>query len=189
LAPVSMLAEKYNTAVLCVAHHRKSAGQSADELVLGSRAFTALARMVWHFFEDPHNPERRLMLPGKTNISRRTPGMAYSIVGDPPSVTWERAPVEQTADQFLRERAKPGPEPEAQNEAAEWLQNLLAEGPMETKAIEREAKNAGVSWASVRRGKDIAGAKAEKNEFTKKWQWRLLNPVGHLEQPEQLRTS
>lgn len=50
LSPVARLAEQYHVAVLVVAHHRKAAGYSADDLVLGSRAFTALARAVFHIF-------------------------------------------------------------------------------------------------------------------------------------------
>src|SRR5579885_3630284 len=44
LAPLAALAEKRGPAVLVVAHRRKSAGGSADDLALGSRAFTGIAR-------------------------------------------------------------------------------------------------------------------------------------------------
>ena len=46
LAPIARLAEKYELAVLVVAHRRKSSGGSADDLALGSRAFTGIARAV-----------------------------------------------------------------------------------------------------------------------------------------------
>ena len=49
LAPIAMLAEKHGPAVLVVAHRRKSAGSIADDLALGSRAFTAIARSVLAF--------------------------------------------------------------------------------------------------------------------------------------------
>ena len=43
LVPVARLAEQYDTAVLVVAHRRKSPGDNADDLALGSRAFTGVA--------------------------------------------------------------------------------------------------------------------------------------------------
>lgn len=48
LAPIAMLAERYGIAVLVVAHHSKSSAGRADDLILGSRAFTGLARAVLH---------------------------------------------------------------------------------------------------------------------------------------------
>jgi hypothetical protein len=68
LAPVARLAEKYGPAVLVVAHRRKSPGPIADDLALGSRAFTGIARAVWHLSRDPENKARRLLLPGKCNL-------------------------------------------------------------------------------------------------------------------------
>lgn len=65
LAPLAALADKYNVAVLVVAHRRKNGGSHADDLALGSRAFTGIARVVWHLSRDTENKSRRLLLPGK----------------------------------------------------------------------------------------------------------------------------
>lgn len=83
LAPIAKLAEKYGPAVLVVAHRRKSAGTVADDLALGSRAFTGIARAVWHLTRDTDNKERRLLLPGKNNLAREKDGLAFSIIGEP----------------------------------------------------------------------------------------------------------
>jgi putative DNA primase/helicase len=48
LAPIAQLAERHGPAVLVVAHRRKGTGSTADDLALGSRAFTGIARAVWH---------------------------------------------------------------------------------------------------------------------------------------------
>jgi hypothetical protein len=55
LGPIAKLAEKHGPAVLVVAHRRKSAGITADDLALGSRAFTGIARAVWHLTCDSDN--------------------------------------------------------------------------------------------------------------------------------------
>lgn len=177
LAPVAMLAEKHRAAVVIVAHRRKGTSGSADESALGSRAFTGIARAVWHISRDPANPARRLFLPGKNNLAPEGHGLAFSIVGQPVgAVSWEREPVTMNADDAMAaegDREKPGPEPKAKEGAAEWLRGLLSNGAVETKQIQAEAKAAGVAWGTLRRAADAIGVKRERCEFTNAWQWRL----------------
>ena len=59
---MTKLAEKYGPAVLIVAHRRKTGGNIADDLALGSRAFTGIARSVWHLTRDSDDKSRRLLL-------------------------------------------------------------------------------------------------------------------------------
>lgn len=180
LVPVSLLAERNGAAVVLVAHHRKAAGITADELVLGSRAFTALSRAVWHVFKDPADDERRLMLAGKSNLARSKNGLAFTIANGAAAghVRWEPEPVEQTADAFVQEQGRPGPEPESQTEAIEWLKEALSEGAIETNKLKKMATEAGVSWRTARRAKGKVGIKIERNSFSKKYEWRLLKPAG-----------
>lgn len=99
LAPIAALAEKYGPAVLVVAHRRKSPGSIADDLALGSRAFTGIARAVWHLTRDHENKARRLLLPGKNNLAREGDGLAFSIIGDPwRQATPQRSPRSRHAD-------------------------------------------------------------------------------------------
>ncbi|HEX8915005.1 MAG TPA: AAA family ATPase, partial [Humisphaera sp.] len=157
LAPLSLLAERYGVAVVLVAHRRKSSAGSADESTLGSRAFTGLARAVWHLSRDPDDPGRRLLLPGKNNLAAASTGLAFRLVGGPtPAVEWEDAPVAMTADDALvaerrrmsgddggsgrddgdaRDRGRaeplrPGPKAVARTAAEHWLTALLANGGM-----------------------------------------------------------
>ena len=60
----------------------------ADDSLLRSCAFVGLARAVWHVTKDPHDRTRRLFLPGKSNLSRETSGLAFWIASDPPRVQW-----------------------------------------------------------------------------------------------------
>lgn len=56
------LARQHGLAVLLVAHTRKDSSGSPDDLVLGSRAFSGLARSVVHVVRDADDDERRLLL-------------------------------------------------------------------------------------------------------------------------------
>jgi putative DNA primase/helicase len=184
LAPVARLAEKYGAAVLVVAHRRKGVGSIADDLALGSRAFTGIARAVWHVTRDPENKARRLLLPGKNNLAPEGNGLAFAIVGDPGAVAWERDPVEMSADDALAlengnsgNGHKPGPDPEAQNQAADWLARELAdfeEHPV--RELKDAAKEAGLAWRTVQKASQRLGVKVHRATFGGGCVWRLLKP-------------
>jgi len=183
LAPIAKLAERYAVAMLVIAHRRKAAGTLADDLALGSRAFTALARACWHLSRDPDNRERRLLLAGKNNLAKAGDGMAFTIAGDPPRIEWEREPVQMSADEALaHENDTHGPEPTERAGAEEWLREFLAKGPMRAGDIEKpepgtiryEAKTAGIKWATLRRAKVTVRAKAYRDFGV--WFWKLPEP-------------
>lgn len=60
LQPIADLALRRQIAVLMIAHHRKQDSGFADDLVLGSRAFTGLCRISWHVSQD--ETDKSLML-------------------------------------------------------------------------------------------------------------------------------
>jgi putative DNA primase/helicase len=180
LAPVAKLAEKYGPAVLVVAHRRKSAGSIADDLALGSRAFTGIARAVWHLTRDSENKARRLLLPGKNNLAREGNGLAFTIARNPPAIVWEHDPVQMSADDALaiendggKDDAKPGPEPQARKAAEDWLRQLLASGETAAAKVKAEANAAGMNYRTVQRAADELGVKRERNSFDGGWQWRF----------------
>jgi len=176
LAPLAALAEKRGPAVLVVAHRRKSAGGSADDLAMGSRAFTGIARAVWHLARDPENKARRLLLPGKNNLAREGDGLAFEILGDPPRVAWELDPVALTADDLLvAERQKPGPDAEALDGAAGWLRSALAKGPRLAKELVGEWSGQGGSERTLRRARQSLGAEAYRLAVPGPWWWRLAS--------------
>lgn len=186
LAPVAQLAEKYGPAVLIVAHRRKAGGTLADDLALGSKAFTGIARVVWHLTRDRQNRARRLFLTGKNNLAAEGDGLAFTICGDPPALAWEPDPVSFSADDQLAEENgedRPGPEPKARNAAADWLQALLDKGEVPAATVEAEAKAAGLNIRTVRRAADDMGVIREKNAFSGGWQWRFPKPAAQGDSP------
>ena len=156
LAPVAQLAERYGVAVLIVAHRRKGSAGTADETVLGSRAFTGIARAVWHLTRDTEDKRRRMLLPGKMNLGPEGTGLAFAIAGEPvATVQWERGDVNTTADEALAaERAQDGPgrPPEKRDAATDWLQRELAGGiARPVKELKKSAEEAGLGWRTVQR--------------------------------------
>ena len=180
LAPVAMLAEKTGAAVLMVAHRRKSNGGSADDSALGSRAFTGLARAVWHLSADPNDADRRLWLPGKTNLARRPNGLAFRIsgLGSAGCVDWESDPVDMSADDALvEERAKHEDEGSAVDEAENWLAIKLDQGPQFVKQLKSDARVDGISGRTLDRASTRLKVVKGPDGLAGPWVWRLPGQV------------
>jgi len=176
LAPLGQLASKYNVAVICVCHTRKGGATThADDAILGSVAFSGIARSVLHVMNDPDDPEKRrkLLLPGKCNIGPRSPGWTFTVEGGPPHVVWGER-VDQTADDAVQAAAKPGPPPAAKREAAEWLKAALQGGPRLAKDVQDEAKaKADIAPATLRRAQKDLGVEVDRPKNPGPWWWRL----------------
>lgn len=174
LAPLAKLAEQHGVAVLMVAHRRRSVASSADDTVLGSRAFTGLARSVWHVSRDPDDDRRRLLLPGKSNLAASTTGLAFTISGEPASVNWDYEPVQMSADDALAlETGNATGEMSALDEAVAWLAEHLATGPQSGKAVRKAAEADGIANRTLDRARCKLQVKAEPDGFGGPWVWRL----------------
>ncbi len=176
LGPLAKLAAEYSVAVVVVAHQRKATGTSADDLVMGSRAFTGLARSVMHVMSDPDDPSRRLLLPGKNNLAPPQSGLAFTIGT---KLTWDEEPVESTADDVLRRQNSGGESDDGNrtvvDDAADFLTELLSAGPMAAAIVHREAKDARFSKTAIDRAKARLGVKSYKlpGEQHGGWMWAL----------------
>jgi len=179
LDPVGRLADVYGPAVLVVAHRRKNGSVShADDLALGSRAFTGVSRAVWHLTRDQHDQARRLLVPGKNNLAVEGQGLAFTIAGTPPAIRWETAAVSLTADDMLAAmgggaEGDDGRAAPLRSRAVEWLRELLAAGPLSSARVQEEARNAGFAWRTVHRAKDELAICPFRDADTADWMWRL----------------
>jgi len=172
LEPLAEIARRRSIAVILVAHTRKAWASFADDSVLGSRAFVGLARAVWHVTKDPQDRTRRLFLPGKSNLSRETSGLAFWIAPDPARVQW-LGPVDWQADDLVAEEPTRGRKSEARNAAVDWLRTLLRDGAMSVQEIRKAAREVGFSWRTVRRAAETLPIERRKKSFDGGWEWRL----------------
>ena len=178
LTPIAKLAERLKLAVLLIAHRRKSGADFADDLVLGSRAFTGIARSVWHLSCDPENPDRRLFLPGKNNLARRQQGYAFSITDDPARLYWERDRIDLSADAGLAaeqsvDHGQRGRPPAARDAAAEWVVMELKNGARPAGEIQEAAESAGYSWSTIKRAAEVVGVVRKPRGFGQGYSWEL----------------
>ena len=173
LSPVSDMAEKLNVAVIAVTHLNKGGG-SAMYRSIGSIAFTAAARAAWAVIKDRDDPDRRLLLQVKNNLARDREGMAYRVEAaenSAPVVMWEPDPVNvdieealsTASDEFRSER----------DDAVDWLRTELKNSEVTSKDLQKRARDAGHSWATVRRAQKELGIKPKKQGIDSAWIWRL----------------
>ena len=115
------------------------------------------------------------MLPLKNNLGDDESGLAYRIetAQGVPFVAWEREPVTVTAEEALApevDRKDPAP---ARADAIDFLRSLLADKECSVDVVKVEAKEAGLSWATVRRAKDAIGVRSRKSAMAGGWVWYL----------------
>lgn len=173
LAPVAQLAERFGPAVLIVAHRRKSSGTIADDLAIGSRAFTGIARAVWHLTRDSEDKRRRLLLSGKNNLASEGTGLAFDIGGIPPAIQWEANPIDMRADDALAAESDSGGDGSSLGEATDFLRAELADGRKAGKDVKATAKAAGISSRTLDRARARLGVVVAPDGYRGPWTWAL----------------
>lgn len=172
LAPVAEIANRHGVAVLMVAHTRKSASLHADDSVLGSRAFTGIARSVLHVARDPDGDDETLvyLAPGKCNLAPPSPTLAFRINGDPPRVEWETAPVNVKADDLVRgTTGKKDRTDTALDEAKRFILDALATGPIPSSDLTERGEAEGHTEKALKRARRELGVVALKNGYQGAW--------------------
>ena len=181
LQPLVDFAAAAGAALLGITHFSKGgAGSDPASRVVGSIAFTAVARvvMVCAKTQDADGTERRIMARSKSNIGPDDGGFSYTLeqVEALPGIwssrtVWGQA-VEGSARELLAE-----PEPEQQGssarEAADFLREVLALGMCPSKVIKQEAEEAGFAWRTVHRAADKLGVKKVNGGMDSGWYWCL----------------
>jgi hypothetical protein len=197
LTPLQNMAHERNFAILLIAHLTKSTAGSALMRVQGSVGLVAMARAVWGINEDPEDPDRRLFVSMKTNLTKNTTGLAFTIQSvelsseegpiETSRVMWEDEAVTISAEEAMSTRNDTADEREEKKDAKSFLLSLLADGPVASNIVLREAKSFGYKEITIRRAKTLIGAatlKIGSNENAWKWHlksWRPENAYANRE--------
>ena len=205
LQPLVDLAAKCDCAVLGITHFAKG-GQGTDpaQRVVGSVAFTAVASVVMVAAKvkgDEEGRDARILARSKSNIGPDDGGFQYHLEQSEPipgihasHIAWGKA-VQGTARELLTDPddGQDDGAGSAKEEAEAFLIELLKDGATATKHVQTQAKDAGISWATVRRASDALGVK--KKQSNGGWYWQLphllksdaqLAQLPELEQVEQV---
>lgn len=177
LSRVADFAEQANVVVLAVSHPPKAPQAKAINSVTGSLAYVAAARIVLMAIDEPDS-ERLVILSVKNNIGPMAAGLGYWIVAHDlgngivsSGIEWDQEPVAVTANEALR--ASGAGAPGAVDEAKEFLEQFLADGPHTATEVREAAEANGIAKRTLARAKKELGVISEKGDFEGGWSWSL----------------
>ncbi len=183
MTALKTMAERSAAAVVAVTHLSKSQGLTGLARAMGSVSLAAAARSVYFVTRDPAQPDRRLMIPGKQNLTAESRALAWRIVADEqgrPKIQWEPDPVPDRLEDVLRaDRDKSSP---ACDRACDFLIEQLSGGPKPANELTTAARQNGISFATMKRAKSIVGVRSIRFGFRESagFRWQLpdeLKPV------------
>jgi len=192
LEPLAKLADRSRMAVLGLIHHNKSGSTDALQLVMGSKAFTAVARSVHTCITDPDDDTqaRRLFATSKNNLGRLDlPVLGFTITGhavetEDDGTAWTgrlnwTGEVEGNMHELMTRSADP--ERGATSEAAEWLRGYLSEhgGEHDKVSIEKAGRASGHTSRTLQRAAKRLDVKYSSAGYPRRSYWALPGAVDH----------
>jgi RecA-family ATPase len=181
LRPLLLLMEDTGVGVVGIMHVGKTGdARRASQRLLGSTAFTALARSVLMIADQPDerqpediaaNGKLKVLQVVKSNYSIPPPPLGFRRPLDA-AIDW-LGPADVTVEECFavpaRERGRTATE---RNDAAEFLTELLAAGPVPSSDILAQARTQGFSERTLRRAKKLLAITAAKVDGGG-WTWSL----------------
>jgi hypothetical protein len=179
MTPLKQVAGDTRAAFLLVRHLNKSGDTKALYRGGGSIAFTGAARSTLLIAQHPENTGERVLCRVKGNLSAPYPAWRYTfevVDGGRPKIDWVGEMI-TSADELLGSGKDARTASPARDEAAAFLIDALATGPLAASEVFRLAKAAGVSRSSARRAADELGVVKHKHYREdgriEKWTWAL----------------
>ena len=173
MGPLQKLAERHQAAIMALSHLNKSTGAHASDRITGSSAFVNAVRAGFVVGVDPEDEERCIVLPLKQNLSPLKTGLSYTFSkvpeGEFPQIVWNAEPIKMHPNDLLDPKRPTTDNP--REEAAQWLEGRLANGPVPVQTLKMEAPMFGHSWRTVERAKQDLGVLTRQEGFPAKGVW------------------
>lgn len=187
LEPLAALADRARVAVLGIIHHNKSGSTDPLQLVMASKAFTAVARSVHTVIRDPDDETdtRRLFGTPKNNLGRGDlPTLAFTVashpIDTPDGTAWTgrlewTGEVPGTISDAIRRAGTDPDDRTATAEAGEWLLDYLSHNGSTAKSadIKRHGHTAGHSPDALKRARRRHNLTVESQGFPRISYWSL----------------
>lgn len=185
LTPLVKMAERTGCAVICLRHLAKSGGANAIYRGGGSIGIIGAARAGLLVALDPEDDTRRVLAVTKNNLAAPVPALAFRLVADTERgcarIEWD-GETGHTADQLL---ATPDSEERtAGDDAADFLTECLAAGPLPAAEVKRLARAAGLAERTVDRARSRARVVTKRDGFGAGATYRWSLDPDHARQPD-----
>jgi hypothetical protein len=172
LAPLARLAELYDCAIVVIRHLNKAKVGRSIYAGQGSIDFTAAARSVLLAGSAADEPGEYALIHIKLNRAPSGPALGYRIQGG--RFSWTGVSRLTAGDLLAGESA--GDDRSAEDEAREFLQELLREGPVAVCQVLATARQAGISEKTLRRAKGREGVLARREGYGAAGGWLWAYP-------------
>jgi hypothetical protein len=124
---------------------------------------------------DLENPDQRVVLPIKHNLTGRPPGVSFTVCDG--VVEWGTEPIDLSSDEYrlLARRneklALVRDDVQEIERAANWLKDELTLEPAPSEIVQRRASQIHLSYGTLRRAFKMIGGKVRKQK--NQWFWSL----------------
>jgi hypothetical protein len=177
MAPLAALADRTGVGVILVRHLSKMQSSNALYRGGGSIAIIAASRCGLLVAADPEDPERRVLATTKANLARPPESLAFRLL---PVEGTDVARVQYEGSSQLTATALLTPVDDAderteRDDAADWLREELAAGPVAAVDLLRAARAVGIAERTLRRAKARLGVGSAREGFGRSSvvRWRL----------------
>lgn len=193
LEPLVAVADSAHLAVIGLIHHNKGGSSDPLQLVMGSKAFTAVARAVHTVIRDPDDEDRRLFGTPKNNLGRSDlPTLPFTIesfavptdegTAYTGKLIWGE-PRNETVTSILEraESKKRGVQYTTRKEAHGWLEEHLtaADEPLPSSTVKAEGEAAGFNPRTISRAASELGVIVEQEGFPRRTLWSMPERSDH----------
>lgn len=176
LEPIASMVARCNVTLLAIAHFGKKAGDDSGRLLLGSVAWSQVARSVVSVAEDPET-ENRIVTATKGNYAATNRSIEYRFVSK--TVHTEDGATEFGAAELIGDTTKDARDylvdcaSEDARDIDRWLNDFLATGSKKANDVYSAADAAGYSKDQAKRAKKRIGVEAVRETGDGPWFWKL----------------
>jgi hypothetical protein len=175
IGTLAVVAQKHRCGIAGLAHLNKGDARDLLSRVVGSVGFTTSVRSVIGVGEHPSDERDRVAVLGKANMTDKSsvPALRFRVetieVDHPDGGTVNTASVvivgeEDGVDPHSIVSGLGSEERAERDRATEWLREILSDGPMLLRDIERLAREENIARATLHRAKGPAGVHSERDD-------------------------
>jgi hypothetical protein len=183
LEPIAALADRCKVTIIGLAHFGKRTGSDSGQLMLGSVAWSQVARCVLSIAEDP-DTGTRVLTNTKANYVGTDRSVEFRIVST--TVETDDGPTEIGSVEWLGDTALDARDlldgeagdADERTAAEHWLEDYLTvNGPTPSKAIKNDAIKEKFSEATLKRAKKKIGVADRSEGFPRTSTWYLRSQL------------
>lgn len=172
MGELNEIGESSNAAVLLIRHLTKTKRDKQIYQGAGGIDVIGFARSAIRIEKHPNNPDLRLMVHLKWNLTTQSQSWVYEVIKkegiDLPVIEW-RGQSDILLDDLGGDDNDNGPPP--RRSAIDFLRSELKDGPMPAKYLLEKAENEGIKKRTLDRAKSELKVIVEQRK--RKWVWRL----------------